>query len=53
MGPVVKREDLQGVLNQINGRFDFFTKRTQELENRIKELEKVANVAPAKPKEKS
>jgi hypothetical protein len=48
MGPVVKQEDLQRVVNQINSRFDFFTKEVGRLENRIKELEKVANVAPAK-----
>ena len=53
MGPVVKREDLQGVLNQVNGRFDWFTRRCNELENRIKVLEKVANVvAPKEEKAK-
>ena len=50
MGPVVKQEDLQRVVNQINARFDYFTNEVAKLENRIQQLEKVANVAPKKEK---
>jgi hypothetical protein len=53
MGPVVRQDDLQVVVDQINGRFDYFTNAVAKLENRIQELEKVANVAPKKEKEKS
>lgn len=48
MGPPLKREDLEGVLRQINGRFDFFTKEVARIEARIDEL----TVKPAAKKEK-
>ena len=50
MGPVIKREDLQKVVDQVNGRFDFFTRKVEELENRIKVLE--GEKAPAKRESK-
>lgn len=45
MGPVIKREDLEQVLAQINGRFDWFTKEIENINKRLDALEKAA---PAK-----
>lgn len=52
MGPVVKQEDLQRIVDQINGRFEWFTKYCKELEDKITELEN-AKKQPAAAKEKA
>ncbi len=45
MGPVVKREDLEQVISQINGRFDWFTKKIEKME---KEVAALKEARPAK-----
>lgn len=52
MGPILKQEDLQRVVDQVNGRFDWFTKRCEGLEKRIEVLEKKLTPAADK-KEKA
>lgn len=37
---VMKQEDLQRVVDQVNSRFNFFTQKIEELEKRVAELEK-------------
>lgn len=45
----VTKDELQGVLNQVNRRFDWFTNEVAKLNKRIEELEQSAtNPSPAK-----
>lgn len=48
MGPVVKREDLQAVLTQVNSRFDYFTKECKRLQGEIDSIKGVKPVAKEK-----
>ena len=41
MGPVVKQEDLEIVVSQINRRFDWFTKEVKQLQREIDTLKPV------------
>lgn len=47
MGPVVKREDLEQIVGQVNGRFEWFTDKIKKLEDKVAQLEN-ANT-PTKP----
>lgn len=35
MGPVIKREELERVVEQINKRFDYFTQKVESLEKKL------------------